>query len=192
MTTLPEHLERFLGPIQGGWSKDAAGNDLPFHVVRCDGGLLGGVTAYATLGLSRFPLRSPASGRDIRHELLMIVRSDADPGTVPGLLQQLGLEALGGERPFLAGEVIGPRGTLFQQGPMAAVYFAPPVYWPDQFGQCSVAGGTAVIAWCIPLTPAEAMFASSVGREQFEDLLATQQPDLASIERAPLRLPPGA
>lgn len=80
MTTVYEHLEAFAGEIIGGWSSDADGTKLPFQIVQTAGGL--GTTTFATLGLSKFPLPGSRVGREpklIRHELLMIVPTDAVP-----------------------------------------------------------------------------------------------------------------
>ena len=38
MTSLPDHLERYLGEIKRGWSRDADGRAVPFQIVECLGG----------------------------------------------------------------------------------------------------------------------------------------------------------
>jgi hypothetical protein len=72
MKGLVEHFERVLGPVHTGWSVDPDGSEMPFHVVRFAGGSDANSVGYATVGLSRHQLSSPASGRAIRQELLML------------------------------------------------------------------------------------------------------------------------
>src|SRR5258708_40061992 len=111
--SLPEHLERFLGPIDAGWSRDFHGNEVPFQVVRFAHGVRPAMIAFATLGLGRLPLRSRTNGKAIHHELVMVVPDTMREGSVPETLQQIGREALQRGEPILRGDVIGPRGPLF-------------------------------------------------------------------------------
>ena len=68
---------------------------------------------------------------------------------------------------------------------MEGVYFLPPVYWPDGFGQVEdETGQSVVVAWCLPITAKEAHFVRERGRDAFEDILAAVQPDLALVGRA--------
>jgi hypothetical protein len=70
--SLIDHLERYLGEIEAGWSRNADGHEMPFQVARFPKGSHSGTVSFATVGLSRHPLRS-ASGKDIRQELMVIV-----------------------------------------------------------------------------------------------------------------------
>ena len=110
---LPGHLESFLGPIDVGWSRDADGTEMPFQVVRFTQGPRLGTTAFATLGLGRLPLRAKTSGKSIYHELVMALPDSLRDRAVPGILQQIGLEAIDRGEALLRGDVIGPRGPLF-------------------------------------------------------------------------------
>lgn len=93
MSGVMEHLERYLGLVQEGWAVDADGREMPFQIVRFDQGSTGGTVSFSTLGLGRYPLKSPATGRTIRHELLLLVRDDSSSGLLPSLLQQVGESA---------------------------------------------------------------------------------------------------
>lgn len=184
--SLIEHLERYLGEIEVGWSRDADGDEMPFQVVRFPQGSGPETVSFATVGLSRHPLRSAAGGKEIRHELLMIVPDRLRDGPVPGLLQQIGMEALSAGRPLLRGEVIGPRGELFPDSGMEAVYVAIPVYFPDEFGVCDEDGAEIVIAWLVPISANEAQYVRDHGWRTFEERLVERDPDLTDVFRASL------
>lgn len=181
--TLIDHLERYLGEIEGGWSRDADGHQMPFQVARFPHGSGSGTVSFATLGLSRYPLRD-ASGKEIRHELLMIVPERLREGVIPGLLQQVGQESLSAARPLLRGEVIGPRGALVAGSEMEAMYVAIPVYLPDDFAVYD--DEQIVIAWLVPISPSEADFVKSHGWRVFEKCLVKADPDLTDIFRPSL------
>src|SRR5262245_55862177 len=111
MNNLTNHLESFLGPIDVAW-KDADGAAWPFYVVRFRGGPIADTVTYSTLGLSDTPLPSPVSAKLIRHELLVMVRPAFADRNIPALLHQVGTEAISQNRPYLRGDLLGPRGTL--------------------------------------------------------------------------------
>ena len=128
---------------------------MPFQIVACTGDTIKGVTAYVTLGLSKEPLISPNSGRVIRQELL-VLSGQALGAQVPGILQQLALEAIEGRTAYLRGDVIGPRGALFEKGQLEAMYVTMPVYYPESLGTYIGPDGDAiVIAWLVPITRQE-------------------------------------
>ncbi|GAA1575278.1 suppressor of fused domain protein [Kribbella hippodromi] len=184
MTGLIEHLEGYLGPIRGGWAQDADGEEMPFQIAWFDQGAGEGVVSFATLGLGRYPLRLPEAGRTIRHELLMLADSEtAATGLLPHLVQQVGEQAVRYGRPFLCGEVIGPRGPLLPGSLLEAFYVAMPVYFPDDFAVCESPDGPIVIAWLVPITAGEARYVAFNGWNAFEDRLVEQDPDLTSFSR---------
>jgi hypothetical protein len=128
-----DHIEKFCGPIVKGWSCDADGNKMPFQVVQMQGGPIAGTATYATLGLGKIPLRARTSDRVIRHELVMLSRSDTVPENLPALLQEVAMEAVQRNYAYVRGEVIGPRGPLFPGSTVTALYVAIPVYFPQEF-----------------------------------------------------------
>lgn len=185
--SLAEHLERYLGEIEAGWSRDAAGNEMPFQIVRLPRGSGSGTISFATLGLSRYPLHSP-TGKEVRHELLMIVPDSWRDGPIPGLMQQVGAELLAASRPLLRGEVIGPRGELVPNSPMEAVYAAIPVYLPDSFAMYEGDDEQIAIVWLVPVTAAEAAYARARGWKKFEERLVETDPDLTDLYRPSIPL----
>lgn len=46
------HMESFLGPMEGGWSVNAAGDRLPFKVLRFARAPVAGSVTFTTLGVS--------------------------------------------------------------------------------------------------------------------------------------------
>lgn len=183
--TLVDHLERYLGELEVGWSVDEDGREMPFQVVRFPRGSGSGTVSFATLGLSRYPLRSH-SGKEIRHELLMIVPDRLREGPVPALLQQIGIEVLAAAAPLLRGDVVGPRGSLLQGSPMEAVYVAMPVYFPDEFAVYEDDADPIVIAWLVPISAQEAEYVKEHGWNAFEARLADTDPDLTDPFRPSL------
>ena len=130
VTDLVEHFERVLGPIHTGWSTDPDGNPMPFQVVRFSGGSDVDSVGYATLGLSRHRLTSPASGRSIRQELFMLAPDSMTPDWIVSLLLQVGSVAVRTQRALLRGNVIGPAEALVPDSGLTALYVTMPVYFP--------------------------------------------------------------
>lgn len=184
MNELVRHLETHLGQISGGW-KDSDGTDWPFYVVRFLGGPISDTVTYSTLGLSDVPLPSPVSDKQVTHELIFMTRLLTSDRNVPAILHELGVEAISRQRPYLAHEVIGPRGTLIEGTKMEALYVTVPVYLPDSFAVCqSPEGASRVFAWLVPITRDEAAFIRTKGWKEFEELLCSTDPDLLDLNRS--------
>lgn len=189
MTDLVEHIERVLGPVHTGWSVDPDGAEMPFQVARFTGGSDADSVGYATLGLSRYPLSSPTSGRAIRQEFLMLAPAESlAPDRVVSLLLQVGSMALAARRPLLRGNVIGPAGSIVPKSELSALYATMPAYFPDEFANFAGADGDVVVAWLVPITSGEADFITRCGWDAFEDQLAAQDPDLVDFYRAAMKL----
>ena len=179
---LVEHLEDYLGRIDVGWTVDADGAQVPFQVARFDGLVSGGVP-FATIGLSRVKLRSSVSGKRIRQEFVFLAPPALADRSVPGLLQQVGREIVASGTALLRGDVIGPRGRLFEEYEMEALYSSNPVYFPDDFAICGSEADGIVMVWLIPITKAEARFVAARGWSTFENKLQNVDPDLVDFSR---------
>jgi hypothetical protein len=115
VTELIAHLESYLGPIAAGTAGDEstpAGVQVVRFGAHCPHP---GVTTIATLGLSRHHLAQP-SGKGVHQELLMHLPTAGQPGDAAGLLFQVAAEMIAHGCGLLRGEVIGPRGPLFDSG----------------------------------------------------------------------------
>jgi hypothetical protein len=184
---LPEHLEKFLGTIETGWPRDADGRKMPFQVALFARGPRAGTVTFSTLGLSKTPLHSRASGKHIYQELLMIVPESLRVGPVPGVLQQIGQEAIAKGDALLRGDVVGPRGPLFSdESKMEALYAGVPVCFPDEFATYREDDRDVVMVWLIPITRSEAHFVRARGWNRFEDELVKANPDLIDPRRQTL------
>jgi hypothetical protein len=161
---------------------------MPFQVVRFAGGSDADSVGYATLGLSRYPLSSPTSGRAIQHELFMLAPESLSPDLVVSLLLQVGSAALRARRALLRGDVVGPAGPLVPGSALTALYVTMPVYFPDDFATFSGDDGDVVVAWLVPISTQEADFVSRQGWDAFEDRLLEHDPDLVDFERSGLSL----
>jgi hypothetical protein len=182
-----DHLEHHLGLIEEAWSTNAAGEKLPFSVVRLPGGPLKDRKVFATVGLSDHALTSNSSSKLIRQELIFIAPASFGDRNIPALLQQVGMETLEGHTALLRGEVLGPRGRLFEAGEMEALYVSIPVYLPESFAAFKRDDGeTVIMAWLVPVSGTEATLIKQHSWEAFEDELVKNDPDLSDPERRSL------
>jgi hypothetical protein len=182
--SLIDHIEEYLGPIEGGWARSPQGEKLDFQVVKCLGGQVEQARAFCTAGLSNRPLRSRVSDKLIRQELLILVSQQFEDQNVPAVLQQLGSAALTHESPFLCGEVIERSNPIFRDRPFYAFVAAVPVLLPDDFSTYRDEHGNEIIfAWMIPITKTEADFARREGWSKLEDIFIDQSIDLIDIDR---------
>jgi hypothetical protein len=181
MTDLVAHLESFLGEISGGSRGDAAtpagvqvawfGPDSPFR----------GATTLATLGLSRHHLDQDPG---LHQELVLHLRAEDLPTNAAGVLFQMAAEMIRKGWALHPGDVIGPRGQLFDRGGMTALYATVPMYMPEDFGACQEPDRTIAMIQLIPITAGEAAFVRARGGQAFEELLIAQDPDLTDVTRA--------
>lgn len=183
MKSLVDHFERVLGPIHTGWSVDPDGSKMPFQIARFSGGSDVDSVGYATLGLSRYALTSPSTGRGIRQELLIIAPDSLSPDIVVSLLLQVGSVALVAQRALLRGHVIGPAGAMTPGSCLTAFYVTMPTYFCDNFSTFSVNDQDIVVSWLVPISTDEAKFVSREGWSRFEDILAENNPDLIDFQR---------
>jgi hypothetical protein len=181
MASLIEHLEAFLGTTSGGWQPP----EWSFSVMEFPHGPIDDCTVFVTLGLSDVPLPSHVSAKEIRHELMVAVNRKDVPPYLPSLLEQVGKEAVDRRSAFLRGDVIGPRGPLFEGSDLTAFYASAPSLLPDEFGTCSAEDGTdRIFAWLIPITTREASFVQAQGWNAFEVRLAKSDADLFDLRRS--------
>ena len=121
----------------------------------------------------------------IRHELLMIVPSEAVPPNIVGIIQQAGLEAMARGSAYLRGELLGPKGELFAGYEPKALYASLPVYFPDEFWELTIDGvGGVAFVWLVPLLDEEVIYLSMNGWPDLESRLVSKDPDLTNYARS--------
>jgi len=183
------HIERYLGPIQRGWSKTPDGHSMGFQIAECFGGKVDRTHIYCTIGLSDYPLPSAVSNKTIRHELMVAVPDAFDASNVIGVLHQLASIALKRNSAFLRGEVIEGASLVFQHKPFNGFYITMPVILPEDFNTYTFKDnlcGTCdhgMFAWLVPITKSEAGFVREKGWEKFEELLESKKADLIDLNR---------
>ena len=187
MPSLIEHYEKYFGVIQHGWSKSADAIDMPFQVVECQEGTFKGVSCFATLGMSNYELGASVSGKAIRQELFLAAPTSLGARNIPAVLQQIGNETINRGLAYLRGDVIGPRGCLFEGAAFQAIYVTMPVYFPEALKTFQGEEGCEiVIAWLVPITQSEAFYIRNHGWEKFESLLEREDPNLFDFDRSSL------
>jgi hypothetical protein len=184
--TMIQHMEAYLGPIRESWRSTPDGEEVPFQIVRCEGGVED-TRVFCTLGLSNHAFKETpsAAGVPIRHELLIAVRESDSNKNVPTLVQQLGLIALSRHRAFLQGEVIGGTHPAFVNGPFRGFGASFPSFISeDEFSVFKRTDGQEVVfVWMIPLYREEIDFVRKEGWSRFEDLVIEKGLDLVEIAR---------
>jgi len=180
---LLRHLERHLGTMAGGIGGETTG--LPISICLFDQIPLRGSVAYVTLGLSGHRLDGAGrDGQDVRMELLAMLNAGPRARLFPAIVVDVVSDVLKSHRALLRGEVIGPRGPLWASSQLEALYVTAPVYFEDSFAKVAMGDGSeCIIAWLVPITLREAAFVATHGWRRFEELLASEDPDLLDPER---------
>lgn len=181
--TYIEYLEKHLGEIKYGWSKDSSGKIQPYDVVKYNKGPFEGTVTYSTLGLSKIPLKSRMSDKTIRYELFFVAYGSFGDKNIPGILQQVANQNISSGEAYLRGDLLGPKGKLFNGLDLEALYVSTPVYFPETFEVYEDGDTPIVQVWLIPLTKKEAEYIKNNGWSKFEDILELNDPDLIDFTR---------
>ncbi len=174
----------------GAWSPPAAATQGSPQVACFREGRLAGCQSFATVGLSRTPLRHPASDRHFRLELLACENTGRATGYghFPDVLEFVTGQLLASGQAILRGDVVALPAPL-PGGTMTSLYAGLPVYFDDDFFSVTLENGSEVaIVWLIPITDQETAFIREKGWRAFEDALALQDPDLLGPARPQLDL----
>lgn len=179
------HLESFLGPIDGGWSENAAGERLPFKVLRFAGAPIPGATTFTTFGVSDVALTLP-DGRLVRQELVFSAYDRFASSPIVTALHDVAVDLVSRGQALLRGSVYA--GSFPLPGVTSELYSAIPVFFPDGFQAWRGSDPPTTLVWLVPITVAERRFVEAQGWEAFEQLLESQDPDLLDLDRPALRL----
>ncbi|HET6332759.1 MAG TPA: suppressor of fused domain protein [Polyangiales bacterium] len=174
-----EHLEQHLGPMARGWSSISCPDveaclfkALPFD----------GIDTLVTLGLSDQVL-AMSDGRSVRQELLITLPHDKPVDRFAKLLLHVAERLREGGRALLRGEVVALESQIIDESPARALYTSMPVVFPEALATLRDTSPPTVFVWLFPLLPTEAALVESAGWNDFEDRLASAQPDLFDLTR---------
>ena len=181
-----DHFERFLGPIQESWQLMQDGEKCPFQVVRCTG-RVENTSIFCTLGLGNHSFKETLdlTGQPVRHELLIAIPESFGTGTIPALVQQLGVISLERHKAFLRGEVIGGSHFVFSGLQFRGFYASTPSFVEGDDFDIYVRqdGQPVVMIWMIPVYEREIEFIRTQGWNRFEDLIIMKNLDPVELLR---------
>jgi hypothetical protein len=170
--------------MQSGWTRDEDGRQLDYTVAYFEGGRLGGVRSYATVGLSRHHLVHGPSGRGAHEELLLCAYPREGHTPYPQLLQTVANRLLETGSAMRRGDIFPFREYLAPGSQMSAFYAANPVYFDDAFFSVDLENATtAVMIWLVPVGRSEAELVMDRGWQEFEKLLIDRDPDVLDLGR---------
>lgn len=181
MQSIPDHIEKYLGKINRGWSVPDE-SSFRYSVLEFQNWAEGNIRTYSTLGVSDHCL-SLTENRSVRQEFLMCFESSVDAGDVSGFILRFGDMVLQKHRAILRGEVIGPGRPLFSGTKMSALYCTNPAIYPEGLRVYSGVEPNVVFVWLLPIYTREVDYIRFKGSEEFESLLAEKDPDFWDIKR---------
>lgn len=183
--TLPEHIEKYLGVIDGGWCLKNAGTP-EIQVVKISDAPSAGVSTYSTLGLSAEVLSMPRN-RTVQQELLFAAYERFDSNRIASFLLTFSEGLLRRGRALLRGEVIGPQDPIIPGVCLDSLYCTVPAMFNP--GVASFQGEPpTVFVWLMPINRREADFIRATGWNAFEDALESATIDFWNLERASIPL----
>jgi Suppressor of fused protein (SUFU) len=177
---VPEHIEKYLGNIEYGWSlaNEAAG----FQIVKVSNQPAPAVTTYSTLGMSRTKLIMPKN-RVVRQELIFSAFEGYNSPKIASFLLNFGDSVLRSGRALLRGDVLGPYSSLTQGAHVNFIYCTVPVMFDSRLATMVDSDPATVFVWLMPITDREAQFVKSNGWSKFEDILETSSPNFWDLDR---------
>jgi hypothetical protein len=178
VSKLVDHLESCLGTVLHEWSElpDLLGTGVQIN--QHDSAPRGVALTLATLGLSRYPLRSVSSGETIYHELLLFASRPAEPFNLPAVLAQIAHLTITRKRAILKGDILGSGGPLLNNSRMEGFFAALPLPLPPDLASVQDDDGRGIaLVWLVPITAAEATWARTHGWQAFEKELDRQCAD---------------
>lgn len=185
MTSLPEHIEKYLGVIESGWSiKEEVGEVQVVKVPNCP---MAGVAAYSTIGLSWTELAMP-DDRSVRQELIFAAYETYAATKIASFLLSFGKYVLSTGRALLRGNVVGPHQPLIPGVQANSIFCTLPVMFDARLKTFSDSEPATVFVWLVPITSAESQFVRLHGWNKFEDLLEKEQPDFWNLDRASVNI----
>ena len=167
-----------------GWAFDPDDAHPQIHVVPFADQPVAEAVTYATIGLSNVELHvSPQ--KHIAQELLFCCYARFGGRDAAAVPYMAAVDVRREQRPLLRGHVVGPRGPLFDDSELEALYCAPPWCFPESLAAVDEPGWLRIVlVWLIPITHAEAHFVFDHGWSRFERLLVEENADVFDLQRA--------
>ena len=182
--SIADHLERYLGPIQRGWS--AKDDSSGIQVVQFVDRPVEGVMTVASLGLSSSSLKM-ATGTKVRQEFLLSINSEMNVDHLASFLITFAAYVKKQGNALLRGDIVGPSSPLVPGVRVNSIYASIPVFFNEEICTFKTTDPPTVLVSLLPLHGSEAIFVRKHGWEIFEDLLEKENPDLFDMNRSPLR-----
>jgi suppressor of fused protein SUFU len=177
-----EHIEEYLGPIQGGTGLREGVQAAWFADCPSPGS-----TAVMTLGLSHHAFHQ-AEGPDVRMEMIIAWHGDAAPSLngAGSVLADICDRIVPAHHAPPRGTVFGPGGRFFPGSEVEALYCSLPTYFSEELAAFDGFPEPFLPIWLVPITPDEARFVREQGWQAFEDLWEEAGADMLNVMRPSL------
>jgi hypothetical protein len=181
---LIQHLKKHLGDSDAGWLEDALG----IQVWRFKDKPVAGAVTYTTVGLSNHLLGQDEE-RSIRQELVFSCYEDFSRLPIENRLFSVSRDLIQSHEALRHGQVLGPRGPLFEGVRAEGLLALEPSFFPKGFVEFTESDGTNVVmVWLVPLLQEEAAFARQHGWNVLDSLMVELNPDVMDLDRPVMNL----
>lgn len=154
-------------------------------IVSCSDAPWGGVTSYATIGVSETPLLKDGKELDVRTELVGACGSQFTE--FPKYLSTAAFCVLNSGWLAAPGIIFPDVISMYDSSwTMEHLLFLPPFLWDERLQTYEMDG--VKVAWllAVPISRAELEFAESTGVPALEALISAHQIDIFDLNRAPV------
>ncbi|MBB3976070.1 hypothetical protein GGQ64_001257 [Rhizobium azooxidifex] len=180
-SSVPEHLEQYLGEIAHGWSGEDELQSI--QVVCFNGKPQQGTTTYATLGLNDMILAMKGT-RTIRQELVISACTSFPEKDIARFLLYCAEKIKKRGHALLRGEVVNMGYPLIEGATVTALYSTNPTPFDDGFSEFRNTTPPVIFVLLVPITDNEVSLINKYGWNWFEDMLETQDPDIWDLKRS--------
>jgi antitoxin YqcF len=177
---LPAHLETVLGPIQFGWANPESSIDV--QVVRFVNSPREHITSYATLGLSKYPLRQ-TSGKVIRQELLTSCEGSKFESVIVNALCDVVEQTVTNSSPLKLGQIVASPRLVARGATPSAFFCTQPTPFSSELTEFEQGELPLVFVYLIAVLPDEVRQLSERGWSWFEEQLEAQDPNIWDLSR---------
>jgi hypothetical protein len=177
--SIPEHFEKYLGPMDSGWSFSVGPKDV--SVVSFSEQPHSGVITLATLGLSHHILNQTEG--EVRQELLLGFHNSHPAMDLAKVIHYLSEQILHAHHAPLRGEILPLGGPILRGSEVCDLYATVPAPYPDGLAGYFETTPPTVVVWLLPIMPPEAQWVQKRGWRSFEDLLEQKEPDFFDLMR---------